>query len=106
MAEQLSGHGEHVYYIVMDTGNARQCVVQCHSPHTFDNWQAGVRNDIATDGFYLAKVKMMDGKERTTMVVPRGACTLAFMTREDVDNAKRMAQMAQLNQGGGLITAR
>lgn len=95
MAEQLSGHGEHVYFIVMDTGNVRQVMVQCHSPHTFDNWQIEVRNAIAKEGFYLAPVKMMDGNTRTTMVIPKGACTLGFMTREDIETAKRMAQAAQ-----------
>lgn len=106
MAEQLSGHGEHVYYIVLDTGNMRQCMVQCHSPKTFEDWQTEVQSSINAKGFYPARVKMLDGQARQTMVVAKGACTVAFMTREDVENAKRMAQMAQLNQGGGLITAR
>lgn len=98
--EKLSGNGEHVYYIVLDTGNARQCVVQCHSPKPFEEWQTEVHASINSKGFYVAKVQMLDGQTRQTMVVGKGACTLAFMTREDIETAQRMAQMAQ---GGGVI---
>jgi len=106
MAEQLSGHGEHVYYLVLDTGNVRQCMVQCHSPKPFEEWQTEVQASINAKGFYTARVVMLEGQARNTMVVAKGACTIGFMTHEDVESAKRMAKMAQMNQGGGIISAR
>lgn len=103
MAEQLSSHGEHVYFIVVDTGNVRQMMVQCHSPKPFEDWQSEVQASINAKGFYPARVHMQNGQVRNTMVIGKGACTLAFMTREDVETAQRMAQMAQ---GGQIVAAR
>lgn len=87
------------YYIVVDTGNVRQCIVQCDSPWSFEDWQEVVMGSLEEKGHYIAKVQVPDGTPRETIVVVKGVCTIALLKREDIERAQRMAQMAQ----GGII---
>lgn len=99
--------GENIFLIVVDGGGMRQVFSEDHTPLDFVKWQQMVVDSLMKEGGkYEARIMTMvpGGLEARKVVVtlPAGG-TVTFMTTDDMEAAKRKAELAQ---GGQIIRGR
>lgn len=103
-----NGVGENIYLIVLDTGGMRQVFTEDHSPDSFEAWQARVIENLEKKGTHRCtiRVQVEGGYIPRAVLVHAGCysgCTVSFMTADEIESAKRKAELAQ---GGHIIRGR
>lgn len=106
MATNVSG--ENIYLIVMDMGGMRQVFTEDHTTRDFEDWQRHVIEQLQTHGSHKTTIRAqgIGGHETRHVLVHAGAysaCTVSFMTADDIESAKRKAELAQ---GGHIVRGR